>query len=1632
MNPPSKIQNPKSKIAALLPRRLSFLAALAAVGLAFGYAFSEETPVGRVRGQALLADTRRPLSRVHVTLTPIATEGETLGIREAVTDSEGRFLLTQVPAGSYQASAYTRRHSVREAYVNVDEGGTTEVTLALERSEADLELGQHQRVFATSEKVFLPVRGYVDGKKPVGRDMLHLRVYRTSLSNVLRDEKAAAAMDKIGDRYGDNIIKRLPAAMLRPAFGSAPRLVSERDDLIKEADREGFFTRRIQFGELGPGLYLVDIFHEKYTECAWLLVTDTALVVKRAGRQMTAYAANMMTGTPFAGTDVRVYRGASLIAQGRTSAEGLAQLNLPPKIEQEERLLTVAARGEDEAVVNREFYGNEEEGRFTVEAYTDRPIYRPGQRIYYKGIARRNVEKGVRYSVPAGEPVTIEIRDPNGDRVLREKQAANSYGSFFGHADLSPESPTGVYSMIMNVRGEKHTHDIVIASYKKPEYKVEVTPGRPRYAAGEPVEMIVSARYYFDAPVAGARVKWEVYRRTDWEAEYPADYEYDEEEGLSHYEAYDEGAYGETSASGEAALDENGRAVIRLPAAVPNTPEAPQAYVFALTATVTDDSGRAVTANGEARVTAGDFRLTLSPDGYVAEPGKPSGVTLMARDWDGRPVPNLSVNVESVYSRWDSKKYRYLYTPAGAPQKVTTGPDGKAAVTITPPRAGELRVNARAADAKGRVIRARTYLWAAGDEGGALETEYADLSVLTDRRRYNPGDTARVLINAQRTGQTALLTVEGDRVYRAFTIPMTKKSVIVRVPVMPEYGPNVILSACYVRDKHFARSEAPLRVTMARKEIRVTIRADRETRGTPNAQRPTPNALPRYLPGEKITYTVQTADAKGRPAPCELSFGVVDESIYALREDDPTALSDAFYPRRYNQVQTHYSFAVEYLGDADKAEPQIVARKRFPDTAYWNPALRTDAQGRAVVRFALPDSLTTWRATAVAQTLDTALGRETDRVVVSKDFFVRVEKPRFLTQNDRSRLLVLVHNETGAPQTALVRLRAEGLTAEGDMTQTLSLRPGQVGQAVWPVTAGPMGEAKLRVTAWTPKRGTAPQYTDGIETTLPVLPHGRELTPVLYAGEVTTGQEPEVLRLDPAAIPGASRLTIRITPSVTCALGSALEYLVGYPYGCTEQTMSRFLPDVLAHRVQKLTPPTPPSQGGARGGILTSAQVSGLPQMVRDSLARLYRFQHQKGGWGWWEQDADDPWMTAYVLYGLSEAQADGYPVSRNALARGRKAAAEMLATVQDDNTKAFLLYALALAGDRTTPRAARNSLRLGALSSEALAHVVLLDKLLGESAREAMDLLDRKAVSEGGMLHWKSGRANIWDWNDRLATAAALRAMLAINRRDPRIPAVLRWLMANRTGEYWESTRDTSWVVAALCDYLAGKPQEAAPTGEVRILLNGQAFRSYTLTPDLIREPEIVLRLPATALRPGKNTVLLERTGGSSTVFYSVELRQKVAMEDMPAVSPYKIGIKREYLRVLPKKIGQDSWTLQTEPTGNRLRQGDRIRVRLTLTVPQDMAYVLIEDPFPSGCEVTERGTAEETELWGFWYSSVDVRDDRIAFFARTLTKGEHVIEYNLRAQTPGSYHALPTLLQGMYIPETRGESAEARVEVR
>ena len=548
-----------SSLRALLwPRHAALALAVVCIGLALRFAFSNEVPVGTVKGRVLLDENHQPLADAEINFYPVETDGvnsypvkangDARRHRFTVSNDDGQFAVTHLPAGDYRVYANSESHDVQNQFVSVQEGHTTPLELTLTRSKPELALKEHQRVFGTKEKANLGFSGYVDTKKPA-RDSVHLRVYRTRLSTLLENPDNEQQLDSVGRSYDP--APTLPKELLHPKVGAAPQLVQERDVPITDGDKEGFFYQKLNFEQLPTGLYLLDLTHTGNTVCSWLLVTDTALIVKRSQNQILTYAVDMQSGQPLPNSAVRAYRNGIVVAQSHTDAQGIATMAIPQTAPRRHtasadggdggdegddsrdnadaaKITTLAIRGDDQAIVTKDYYRNEDAGEFAVHAYTDRTIYRPGQKIAFKGIVRRikdmdAVNPKLRYAVPANEPVTVEIRDKDSERILLTKLTTNRYGSFNGSVTLDPEAATGVYTLITTIRGEEHTHQIVIASYQKPEFSVTVTPDKTRYRRGETVIMTVAAQYYFGAPVVGAKVKYSVYSSPDFSSPFDDD-----------------------------------------------------------------------------------------------------------------------------------------------------------------------------------------------------------------------------------------------------------------------------------------------------------------------------------------------------------------------------------------------------------------------------------------------------------------------------------------------------------------------------------------------------------------------------------------------------------------------------------------------------------------------------------------------------------------------------------------------------------------------------------------------------------------------------------------------------------------------------------------------------------------------------------------------------------------------------------------------------------------------------------------------------------------------------------------------------------------------------------------------------
>jgi uncharacterized protein YfaS (alpha-2-macroglobulin family)/TolA-binding protein len=702
-------------------------------------------------------------------------------------------------------------------------------------------------------------------------------------------------------------------------------------------------------------------------------------------------------------------------------------------------------------------------------------------------------------------------------------------------------------------------------------------------------------------------------------------------------------------------------------------------------------------------------------------------------------------------------------------------------------------------------------------------------------------------------------------------------------------------------------------------------------------------------------------------------------------------------------------------------EPTQELRKTFADTAAWEPHVATDAQGKAEVKVKLPDNLTRWRATARGGSGESLFGEGRGSVVARRDLLVRVDAPRFFTQGDRAVVPTAVHNGNDSEVTATVKMRAEGVDVAGeDGTVTV---PGH-GRATRDrtVSAKDPGGVRIEVEA------AAAQGGDRAEATLATQPRGVRATDG-RSGRLSTrdgGTSETFLEVPAGAVPGATRLAVVLYPGLDSAVMDALLALDLFPYGCVEQTVHRFLPAAWAKAA--LT----------SAGSPYAKRLDDLEKALRASVVRLKNLANADGSYGWFRGGKGDPTMTALALLGLVEAQRTSVPGAQEPVQRAAAALKAILRSAPDD-VQALGHWALAAAGSPDGEAYAVTFRRRNEeLSVPGLAWLTFAALEAGKSfdAEELVRLILARRVEDGDATRWPGKKDDCFLPSDRLATALAVRALVEAGAATDAAERGLRWLLAHRADGGFGTTTETAAFVGAASSWLS-KSRAAAFGGKVVVLADGVPVRTVDVVPGQPLSPKDRRFLVDVATwAPGRHALAF-RLEGQGDVHWAARLDAVVASDDLPA-DEHGMKVERLYVDAeipaiegaeLPPKPGYDVLRPSARPkveakSRDRAAPGERILVRVAVTAPRDLKYVLVEDPLPAGFEVI-------AETAGGPFDWEERRDDRQVFFLSDVKAGTVVLTYVLQAVHLGAFTALPTRAVAMYLPEVSGRAAGHRIEV-
>lgn len=1469
------------------------------------------------------------------------------------------------------------------------------------------------------------------------------------------------------------------------------RWTKETDAPRNQTQTTAFDLTQADGQPLPSGVYFVQLYApgvpagQEYWQRYMFVRSRVNLTMKQSHTEALVWATDLASGEPVPGLQVRFFTGLRAVAaEGTTDDDGLFVVRGLETGELWDAFFAVTGEpGADDFAIA---YNGWEQGispwefgltaeywqtRARAYLYTDRPIYRPGQTVYFKGIVR--LDDDAHYALPEGiGSVQVRITDPEGRELYHEDMALNDMGTFHGEFVLDPEAPLGSYFIeVQKTELDLYTGtSFRVAEYRKPEFQVQVTTDRDAYLAGDTIRVTAEATYYFGGAVADAPVHWSVLSRDFWfQYRCPVEgtcpwYDWTDTE-WGAYGPQEYGGYGRLIAQGDTRTGPDGRITFQVPAdlgAIGRSQE------FIIEASVTDLSGQQVSNRTSAVVHQGEFYIGLAARGYLAQVGSSQTVDILTADWESDPVPGVALTVVFMEHRWYSVRQRdesggffWNWTSEDVPvftTTVTTGPDGKAVASFTPGKAGTYRVRAVGRDSREHEVRSSTYFWVWGGEEYVPWRQESNnrIALIADKKEYRVGDVAEILVPSPYSGTVyALVTLERGHIEEARVVELKGNSEVLRIPITEAHVPNIFVSVVLVQGSaraadgtaSFRMGVIQLPVSVETKRLKVALIPDRDMLKGEH-----------YRPRETATYEVRVTDSEGKPVEAELSLRLADLAVLSLADETGPGLLDTFWSRRGLGVRTSTLLVVAARkfvreerpgakgGGGGEGEEGLV-RTRFPDTAFWDPVVRTDADGRATVQVPLPDSLTTWRMLARGVDADTRVGEASVDILSTLDLLLRPVLPRFLVVGDRAELATIVHNNTGQEQEVQVTLTVEGLALEGASSQTIRIPAGEKGKVVWPVRAEAVDQVRVRMEA---RAGT---LYDGREDTLPVY---RYSTPevVATAGRLQgPEQRVEIVQLPKVFDPTQGELTVQIDGSLTGAMQQGLDFLEHFPYECIEQTVSRFLPNALVYQALR------------EMGIERPELERNLSEMIRVARQRIYASQNYDGGWGWWAGEKSDPYLTAYVLQGLVEARRAHFTVDRDVLQRGREYLRSNLPSVSrlkeswEANRLAYMLYVLAESGAPSeTAAAGERGVAVGLFERRHLldrygaAYLAVALSLYEPAERSRVDTLlsDLRgaAIVSATGAHWEEARVDYRNMNTDIRTTAIVTWALA--RLDPGnelLPNAVRWLMAMRKEGHWSTTQNTAWSLMGLVAYMRAT-RELEGDFSYTVTLNGELLGSGDVTRENIDQSRRLQVEIARLLVEEGNLLVIERLApkagqsGKGQLYYAAYLRYYLPADQVKAISR-GITVVRQYspVNVPAQRI-------------DRARVGDLIRVKLTLVVPNDLYYVVVEDPLPAGCEGVDTSlkttsvvgeppklrnlTAEEEERWyrdfgwgWWWFSHTEMRDEKVVLFASYLPRGTYEYTYVMRAAVPGEYLVMPSVASEMYFPEVFGRSDGARFVV-
>ena len=1301
-----------------------------------------------------------------------------------------------------------------------------------------------------------------------------------------------------------------------------------------------------------------------------------------------------------------------------------------------------------------EFDLNEAAPQFRGTVFADRGVYKPGEEVHLKLIARADTPNGMQL-LPAGSKVTIATRDAHSKEIDTRTVELNAWSSAEWTFRVPSESPLGTYTVAARTAKHRGTigGEFLVAAYRRPDFRVDTTLNANSTLAGTKLDGRVSGRYLFGGGMSGAEVRWTYSKEELLDVPQKITDRWPEERYAFLGRDWSLGSISRQQLQQEEGkLDAKGE--LRL--SLDTQKDAGVPYEYQLEGVVTDVTRQQIAGRASFRVDPAPWYLGVLRPPYFADTTKGIDTEIVAAGLDGLAVGGVNVKVELKRLQWTSVRSAEgegFYNWESERKEVAAGEWTVTTKTAPVPlhmpitEGGEYLLIASADDGKGRSTKTRLWFYAVG--GGYTAWERYDhnrIDLIPEKQSYKPGDVARIMIKSPWESATALLTTEreGVRSWKPFTLTSTQQTIT--VPITEKEIPNFFVSVLLVKGRTqqdpgkdgsdpgkpaFRLGYVELKVSDASKKLDVEVKANRDE----------------FRPATKAKIDVNVKDAAGTPSQSEVTLWAVDYGVLSLTGYETPDVVDDIYLQKALQVLNEDSrqriisrrvMTPKGSTDGGGGGRDVGAgtlRKDFRVLAFWLGSVVTDAKGRATREITLPESLTTYRIMAVAGDRQSRFGWDNAEIRVNKPLMLTPAWPRFLAVGDKAHFGAVVHNrgKSGGRATVSIESLDPEILSFAAAQQSVQVNPGTATEVRFDAEAKGVGTARIRM------RVQMGRENDAFEDVIPVRVLVSPETVAAY-GEAKPRAE-ERVEIPAGVVPTFGGLQVDLSSTAMVGLAEGARYLIEYPYGCAEQRASRSLALMLAADL-------------GEAFDLPGIDAGKEKQAVQSSLRELEKFQCGDGGFAFWPGDcyATSPYLTSYVLHVFQRGRGLGYTVDQTMLDTAYAYLEQKLAEPPPVNEgwkpaynawQAFSIKVLAEGKRNVDSHLERVYGYRDRMPVFALAFLVDALQAKGETKGARMTELRRRIsnsiLPEGGhaFVNEMDDPYLLWLWSSNVrSTAIVLGTYVRGGQDEELVKRMVRWLMKVRKDGRWEDTQENAWALAALVDYYR-KYESEVPDFAASVALGTETLTTATFRgrSTEAKQQQFSMQQLLAKGAAGQQLPIVFTREGTGTLFYMMRLRYAANVMRLEALDR---GFRVER-----------SYALQGSSTpATSFKAGDLLEVTLRVRNTKERRYVAVTDPIPAGTEPVEAwfvttATALQEQLatiqstgWSWWerggWDYTERHDDRVNVFATRLGEGDHVFRYLVRATTAGTFVAAPTYVEEMYEPEVFGRTGTALVEVK